>query len=114
MAPLWAGGGGETPLARVGVKVGIRVIPSEVYYGGGDWLEADPAFDELVARIDREMHEGRRVGLYHQAQEILIERGPLIVPYFAKAVAGVRSDLQGINLASDWPRTRFGEAYFGR
>jgi peptide/nickel transport system substrate-binding protein len=135
-------------LARIGVEVAIRMIPSEAYYGGGDesWLEvdfgitdwgtratpvsyfklayttgapwneshwSDPAFDALVARIDREMREGRRVGLYHQAQEILIERGPLIVPYFVKAVAGIRSDLQGVSLASDWPRTRFRDARFG-
>ena len=143
IATVW-----KQQLARIGVEVAIRVIPSEQYYGEGeDWLKvdfgitdwgaratpvsyfklayatgapwnethwSDPAFDALIARIDREMHEGRRVGLYHQAQEILIERGPLIVPYFVKAVAGVRSDLQGVSLASDWPRTRFRDAYFER
>jgi peptide/nickel transport system substrate-binding protein len=100
---------------------GTRATPVSyfklAYTSGAPWNEtrwSDPAFDALVARIDREMSEGRRVDLYHQAQEILIERGPLIVPYFVKAAAGVRSDLQGVSLASDWPRTRFRDAWFGR
>ncbi len=143
LAELW-----KEQLARVGVGVDVRVIPSEQYYGGGeqDWLKvdfgitdwgtraapvsyfklayvtgapwnethwSDPAFDQLVARIDREMNERRRVELYHQAQEILIQRGPLIVPYFVKAAAGMRSGLQGVTLAADWPRTRFRDAWFG-
>ncbi len=40
-----------------------------------------------------------------------IERGPFIVPYFLKAVAGASSDLQGVNLAFHWPRTRFRDAW---
>jgi peptide/nickel transport system substrate-binding protein len=143
IAALW-----KQQLARIGVGVEVRVIPSEQYYGGGeqDWLKvdfgitdwgaratpvsyfklayvtqapwnethwSDPDFDRLVARIDREVSERRRVQLYHQAQEILIQRGPLIVPYFVKAAAGMRPDLEGVSLASDWARTRFRDAYFG-
>jgi peptide/nickel transport system substrate-binding protein len=100
---------------------GTRATPVSyfklAYTTGAPWNEthwSDPDFDELVAKIDRERRESRRVALYHRAQEILIERGPLIVPYFVKAVAGARSDLQGVNLASDWPRTRFGGAWLGR
>jgi len=102
-------------------RLGARATPVSYfklgYATGAPWNEthwSDPAFDQLIARIDREMNEGRRVGLYHRAQEILIERGPLIVPYFAKAAAGIRSELQGISLASDWPRTRFRDAWFAR
>jgi hypothetical protein len=36
------------------------------------------------------------------------------VPYFVKAAAGMRSDLRGVNLASDWPRTRFRDAWLDR
>jgi peptide/nickel transport system substrate-binding protein len=100
---------------------GARATPVSyfklAYATGAPWNEthwSDPAFDQLIARIDREMSEGRRVGLYHRAQEILIERGPLVVPYFVKAAAAIRSDLQGISLASDWPRTRFRDAWFAR
>ncbi len=141
IATVW-----KQQLARIGVEVEIRVIPSAIYYGGSQdgwlivdfgitdwgaratpvsyfklayltgapWNEShwsDPEFDELVARIDEEMNEGRRVQLYHQAQEILIERGPLIAPYFVKAAAAVRTDLRGVSLASDWPRTRFRDAW---
>ena len=117
------GGGGEDWL-KVDFGItdwGARATPVSyfklAYATGAPWNEthwSDPAFDQLIARIDREMNEGRRVGLYHRAQEILIERGPLIVPYFVKAAAGIRSELQGISLASDWPRTRFRDAWFAR
>ena len=144
IATVW-----KEQMSKIGVTVDIKVIPSDVYYGGGDqdWLKvdfgitdwgaratpvtyfklayltgaawnethwSDPEFDALVARIDRELDEGRRVNLYHKAQEILIQRGPIIVAYFVKAVAGMRSDLQGVTLASDWPRTRFRNAYLGK
>jgi peptide/nickel transport system substrate-binding protein len=144
IATVW-----KEQLARIGVEVQTRVIPSNLYYSDGEqsWLKvdfgitdwgtratplsyfklayvtdapwneshwSDPAFDSLLAGFDREMSEVRRVELYHRAQEILIERGPLIVPYFVKAVAGVRSDLEGVSLASDWPRTRFRDAWLKR
>ena len=144
IATVW-----KEQLARIGVEVQTRVIPSDLYYSDGEqsWLKvdfgitdwgaratplsyfklayvtdapwneshwSDPAFDSLIAGFDREMSEVRRVELYHRAQEILIERGPLIVPYFVKAVAGVRSDLEGVSLASDWPRTRFRDAWLKR
>jgi hypothetical protein len=44
----------------------------------------------------------------------MIERGPIIIAYFAKAAAAISADLQGIALASDWPRTSFRDAYFVR
>jgi peptide/nickel transport system substrate-binding protein len=117
-------GGGVEDWLKVDFGItdwGARATPVSyfklAYATGAPWNEthwSDPAFDQLIARIDREMSEGRRVGLYHRAQEILIERGPLVVPYFVKAAAAIRSDLQGISLASDWPRTRFRDAWFAR
>jgi peptide/nickel transport system substrate-binding protein len=117
-------GGGEEDWLKVDFGItdwGARATPVSyfklAYATGAPWNEthwSDPAFDRLIARIDREMSERRRVGLYHQAQEILIQRGPLIVPYFVRAAAGMRSDLQGVTLASDWPRTRFRDAWLAR
>jgi peptide/nickel transport system substrate-binding protein len=87
------------------------------YTGGAPWSESrwsDPELDEIVARIQRELDETARTRLYHRAQEILIDRGPVIVAYFAKAAAGIAADLQGVTLASDWPRTSFRDAYYAR
>ncbi len=117
-------GGGERNWLNVDFGItdwGARLTPEDyfrlAYTTGAPWNEthwSDPEFDELTRRIDREMNEGERVRLYHQAQEILIERGPVIVAYFVRAVAGVGADLRGVALAADWPRTRFQEAWFAR
>ncbi len=100
---------------------GTRATPvayfNLAYRSDAPWNEthwSDPEFDEVTGRLEREMDAGRRVRLYHQAQEILIERGPIIVVYFARAAAGVNPMLQGVTLASDWPQTRFREAWFAR
>ncbi|HVP19806.1 MAG TPA: ABC transporter substrate-binding protein [Spirochaetia bacterium] len=87
------------------------------YTSDAQWNEShwsDAQFDEITRRIDREMDKARRIALYRQAQQILIDRGPAIVPYFEKAVAGLSADLQGVVLTSDWPRTRFANAYFSK
>ena len=60
------------------------------------------------------MDRAKRAALYRQAQQILIDRGPVIVTYFEKAVAGLSASLQGVTLASDWARTRFTGAYIAK
>jgi len=87
------------------------------YTSDAQWNEShwsDTQFDAITASIDKEMDKARRVTLYKQAQQILIDRGPIIVPYFEKAVAGLSADLDGVVLTSDWPRTRFTNAYFSK
>ncbi|MGA2614089.1 MAG: ABC transporter substrate-binding protein [Spirochaetia bacterium] len=87
------------------------------YTSDAQWNEShwsDAQFDEITRRVDKEMDKAKRVALYKQAQQILIDRGPAIVPYFEKAVAGLSADLQGVVLTSDWPRTRFTSAYFSK
>jgi peptide/nickel transport system substrate-binding protein len=87
------------------------------YTSDAQWNEShwsDAQFDEITHKVSTEMSKARRVALYKQAQEILIERGPVIVPYFEKAVAGLSANLQGVVLTSDWPRTRFTNAYFSK
>ena len=87
------------------------------YTSDAQWNEShwsDAQFDEITRRVDREMDKARRVALYKQAQQILIDRGPVIVPYFEKAVAGLSANLQGVVLTSDWPRTRFTNAWLSQ
>jgi peptide/nickel transport system substrate-binding protein len=87
------------------------------YTADAPWNEtrwSDPELEAIVRRIDREVDETNATRLYHRAQEILIERGPIIVAYFEKAAAGIGVDLQGVSVASDWPRTSFRDAWFVR
>lgn len=117
-------GGGERNWLSVDFGItewGDRITPVAyfklAYTRDAPWNEthwSDPEFDEVARRIDRELNDGQRIRLYHQAQEILIDRGPIIVAYFAKALAGIDAGLRGVELASDWPRTRFREAWFDR
>ncbi len=74
-------------------------------YNESHWSDAE--FDALVARINTEMDRDTRADLYKQAQQILRERGPVIVPFFQTAVAGVSAALEGVELAPDWSRTSF-------
>jgi len=83
---------------------------SEAQWNKSHWSDAE--FDALTARVDKEMDKAKRAALYKQAQQILIDRGPAIVTYFEKAVAGLSANLEGVVLASDWARTRFTNAYF--
>ncbi len=87
------------------------------YISEGPWNEShwsDPEFDTLTARIDSEMDKAKRVELYKKAQEIMIDRGPIIVAYFEKAIAGIAAGVEGITLAADWARTRFVKARFAK
>jgi peptide/nickel transport system substrate-binding protein len=79
-------------------------------WNGSHWQDAE--FDELAHQVDRELDPAKRAELYHKLQQILIDRGPVIVPYFEKAVVGVSARLEGVTLASDWARTRFWRGYF--
>lgn len=100
---------------------GTRALPvmyfKQAYSTGADFNEghwSDPEFDELTRRIDSEMDFDRRVELYKQAQEIMIQRGPVIVPYFESGVAGASAELRGVQLATDWARTLFTSAYLAQ
>jgi len=67
----------------------------------GAWNEtkwSDPEFDEIVAQINAEMDVAKRTELYHEAQQILIDRGPTIVPYVENYPFGTASAVQGLEL----------------
>jgi peptide/nickel transport system substrate-binding protein len=81
-------------------------------WNGSHWQDAE--FDKLTHEVDQEMDFARRKELYHQLQTILIERGPVIVPYFEKAVVGVAANLEGVEIPSDWARARFWNAGFSK
>lgn len=100
---------------------GARATPNAyfnaAYVTDAPWNEShwsDPEFDALVAQINSELDRAKRVELYKQAQEIMVERGPVIVPFFSTAAAGVAAAVEGVDLAPDWSRTLFRTAHFTR
>ncbi len=113
---------GDTSWLKVDFGItewGARATPNAyfnaAYVTGAAYNEShwsDPDFDKLAAEINSELDRTKRIALYKQAQQILIERGPVIVPFFETAAAGTSAKVSGISLAPDWSRTLFRTAYF--
>lgn len=68
---------------------------------GAKWNEShfsDAEFDELAARAGSTLDEAERAAAYREIQRILIERGPIIVPYFFAALGAIRAGFSGFEL----------------
>lgn len=73
---------------------------------------SDPELGVLVAELATESEEARQIDLYHQIQQILMDRGVALVPFYETAAAGAHGTLQGVTLSPYWPRTTFRTASF--
>jgi peptide/nickel transport system substrate-binding protein len=73
------------------------------YVTGAQWSEthwSDPELDALAAAAAMELDRDERIRLYHEIQEIFIERGPIIIPFFINNLWGASADLKGLNPTS--------------
>lgn len=80
---------------------GPRVSPQPylllAYMCNAEWNEShwcDPELDELALQAGSELDHQKRVELYHQIQEIFIERGPIVTPYFGQNMLAYRSTVE--------------------
>lgn len=65
------------------------------------WNESkfcDPEFDRLADLAGRTMNEQQRVEAYRDIQKLLIERGPVIIPYFFAQLSAIRQGFQGFSM----------------
>ena len=72
------------------------------------WNEShfsDPEFDELAQLAGTTLDEAERTRAYGEIQRILIERGPIIIPYFFAALGAAREGLTGFELRAFPGRT---------
>jgi peptide/nickel transport system substrate-binding protein len=77
---------------------------------GAVWNEAhycNPDFDKLVTTAGTTLVEKERIAAYAEIQKILIESGPVIIPYFYTQLAGINSMYQGFELKSFSGRSDF-------
>jgi peptide/nickel transport system substrate-binding protein len=77
---------------------------------GAKWNEAhycNKDFDNLVNTAGTTMDEAKRVDAYNQIQTILLENGPVIIPYFYTQLAGISDKFQGFELKSFSGRSDF-------
>jgi peptide/nickel transport system substrate-binding protein len=77
---------------------------------GAVWNEAhwsDPEFDKLEAEAGTTQDEATRIADYKQIQKIMIERGPVIIPYFFPQLAAIKTSFTGFELKAFAGRTDF-------
>jgi peptide/nickel transport system substrate-binding protein len=65
------------------------------------WNEAhfcDEEFDRLVRQAGTSLDEAERTRAYHEMQRILVERGPIIIPYFFPQFGAIQETFEGFEL----------------
>jgi peptide/nickel transport system substrate-binding protein len=75
---------------------------------GAEWNEShfsDPELDDLATVARTTLNETERVNAYHEIQRILIERGPVIIPYFFAQLGAIRDNFEGFQLKAFAGRT---------
>lgn len=77
---------------------------------GAVWNEShfsDAEFDQLATTAGSTLDEAARVQAYKDIQRILIERGPVIIPYYFAQFAAIRDNFDGFELKAFAGRTDF-------
>lgn len=68
---------------------------------------ANPEFDRLAAVAGTTLNEAERVQAYRDIQALLIEEGPVLIPYFFAQLAAVSDQYEGLELKAFAGRTDF-------
>jgi peptide/nickel transport system substrate-binding protein len=79
---------------------------------GAKWNEShfcDEEFDQLVQIAGTSVDENERIQAYADIQRLLIERGPVIIPYFFAQFAAIKDTFEGFQLKAFAGRTDFRE-----
>ncbi|HRO23000.1 MAG TPA: 4-phytase, partial [Promineifilum sp.] len=74
------------------------------------WNEShfsDEEFDSLAAVAGTTLDEKERIQAYADIQHLLIERGPIIIPYYFAQFGAINDQFQGLNLKAFAGRTDF-------
>ena len=72
---------------------------------GAVWNESrfsDEEFDQLAEIAGTTLDEAERISAYQEMQRILIERGPIIIPYFFAQLGAIRNTFTGLEM-KDFP-----------
>lgn len=100
----------EVPLGITGW--GSRPIPQfyldVMLVSDAKWNEAhfsDPELDRLAAIAGTTLDEQERIEAYAEIQRMLIERGPIIIPYFFAQLGAISDDFTGFEMKAFPGRT---------
>ena len=75
---------------------------------GANWNEShfcDAEFDELSELAGSTLDETERIRAYQEIQRIMIERGPVIIPYYFAQFGAIRDAFDGFELKAFAGRT---------
>jgi peptide/nickel transport system substrate-binding protein len=82
---------------------GARATPQPylelAYTSGAQWNEShwsDPELDALARKAAVEPDRARRAEIYKKIQRVFMERGPILVPFFANSLWGASARLKGV------------------
>ncbi len=96
---------------------GSRPVPQLyldlAYKSGAKWNEAhfsDEELDKWIEVAGSTLDEEERVEAYHEIQRILIERGPVIIPYFFAQFGVMHENVEGVSLRPFAGRTNLHKA----
>lgn len=81
------------------------MLKSDAIWNESHWSDAE--FDELATTAGTSLDEEARVAAYHEIQRILIERGPVIIPYYFAQFGAIREGFDGFELKAFAGRTDF-------
>jgi peptide/nickel transport system substrate-binding protein len=76
------------------------------------WNEShfcDAEFDQLATTAGTSLDEQERIDTYHEIQRLLIERGPVIIPYYFAQFGAISDQFDGFELKAFAGRTDFRE-----
>jgi peptide/nickel transport system substrate-binding protein len=80
----------------------------QMLVSGAEWNEAhfaDQEFDALAQTTGTTLDEEERITAYAQIQELLAERGPVIIPYYFAQFGAINSEFEGFELKAFAGRT---------
>jgi len=104
--PLGITGWGHRPYPQFYLDVMLKC--------GAKWNETrfcDDEVDELIETAGTTLNEQERIDAYHQIQRIMVERGPMIVPYFFAEYGVISDDYAGFELKAFSGRTDLRTVY---
>lgn len=99
---------------------GARAIPQLFldlgYKTGAIWNEShysNARVDELIEIARSSLDQDERVAAYHEIQQIFLEDGPIVVPYFFAQFMVLASNISGVELQPFAGRTNLNQAVVG-
>lgn len=96
-------GSRSTPQQNLELSLKTGAIWNESHYSDA---ELDALIDLAGTSLDRE----ERIAAYQRIQQVLVERGPLIIPYFFPQFGAINASVEGVQIHPFAGRSKFSAA----